>query len=533
MLHLCLLGRFRIVGPAGEDLTPKGSKTQGLVALLALSPGRTCARVWLQDHLWSDRGRAQGAASLRQALAELRKTLGPHGAAMIADRRSVALDQNLISVDIDADGAAQNSQDELLQGIDISDEEFEDWLRHQRTLRAKSSASGTPKEPAIAAPRILWIAPQPGGSPSETMLAELFVDAVAKSLSEQFTLELRRGAPDFAGTPRRNDGLLLSASAIMHRDAAGVRATLEQGVLRRRLWAGHAISDDKVGPVPISSTEVERLVNEAVDGFSETLVADHRQRPQRLDAPVMGRLAVRKIFMMNAGEFDAADALLASASDLDRRGIYPAWRVLLRVIQLVERHPVDAATKMAEAVEFASLALELEPTNSMVLAAASNAAMLVSGNTGAAIELAQRSVRANPANSFAWDCLSTAALHQGALESAHGYAVRAQKLAGNTPFKHWYDMGRCLTATVTGRIDEAIQMATAASVMPSFRPPLRYLAALNLHAGLIQDALRARDRLLLLEPGFNLEQMLADRDYPVAALRKSGVLRPALFGPLG
>jgi hypothetical protein len=307
---------------------------------------------------------------------------------------------------------------------------------------------------------------------------------------------------------------------------------LEAGPRRRRLWFGHQRAAGPPTEDVLERDNLQRLVNEAVESYAEVMLTDQAPARDRLNASILGRTAVRQVFSMRPDLYPGADDLLDRAFCLDPRGIYLAWRVLLRIVQLVERHPVDARSVAAEAISLSRRAMEFEPMNSMVLAAASNVASLVETNPHGAVELAQRAVRLNRANPFGWDCLSTAALHVGKLEEAHVFAVKAQYLAGDTPFKHWYDMGRALTATVTHRTDEALALAGAASVVPHFKPPLRYIAALHAHNGQPDAALAALARLRDLEPDFDPEMMERDPAYPVAALRRSEILRRGLFGRL-
>ena len=136
-------------------------------------------------------------------------------------------------------------------------------------------------------------------------------------------------------------------------------------------------------------------------------------------------------------------------------------------------------------------ALELEPLNSMVLAAVANTRLVLDKDVSACMELARRSVSLNPSNPLAWNSLATAKLYAGDIGEAHALAVRAQSMSSGSPFGHWWDFGRCLTAALTGRLDEA-------------------------H--------RAGERLRKLEDGFSFERMAKDESYPISPHRWSGLL---------
>jgi len=179
-LRLELLGGFTARLASGESLALKGRKTQALLACLALEPAAAQARERLIGLLWGDRGEEQARASLRQALTELRRALGEANAdLLIATRDTVALDGAAVTCDaaeldrLAAAGtpeaaarAAALYRGDLLDGMEIADAAFQEWLTGERArlrrqaqgvmarLLAHQSASGE-AEPAIATARHL------------------------------------------------------------------------------------------------------------------------------------------------------------------------------------------------------------------------------------------------------------------------------------------------------------------------------------------------------------------------------------------
>lgn len=145
--HFFLLGPFTITDSEGNAVTPRAQKTCAMLAMLALSPRSTRTRTWLRDKLWSDRGDEQAAASLRQALLDARRSLGTIGSDLIqADKKSISLNLDKIQLDTDLliDQSRNTSHKEeelekvlaedLLEGMDIRDPEFEDWLTLERQV---------------------------------------------------------------------------------------------------------------------------------------------------------------------------------------------------------------------------------------------------------------------------------------------------------------------------------------------------------------------------------------------------------------
>jgi hypothetical protein len=126
-MRLQLNGPFRIFDDQDRDVTPKGIKERGLLALLLMSPGQRRTRNWIQDKLWSDRTPEQASGSSRQALSNVRKALGDLGDRLQSDRSAIWITPPIPIAD-----AFDPAMGELLDDIDIADPEFSDWLR---TLR--------------------------------------------------------------------------------------------------------------------------------------------------------------------------------------------------------------------------------------------------------------------------------------------------------------------------------------------------------------------------------------------------------------
>jgi TolB-like protein/DNA-binding SARP family transcriptional activator len=144
-----MLGGFELTSADDGDLTPPRRKLRALVALLALPPAAGWSRERLAELLWGGRDDEQARASLRQALAELRRILGVP--ALLTDRETAAFDPAVVSVDAlefaqlavarDLQEAAALYSGELLQGVSLPDSAFADWLLVERTRLHDLAAS--------------------------------------------------------------------------------------------------------------------------------------------------------------------------------------------------------------------------------------------------------------------------------------------------------------------------------------------------------------------------------------------------------
>src|SRR5262245_58852137 len=140
--QLRLLGGFDLHSAEGRAAIPAGRKVRALLTCLALSPEQAWPREKLMALLWGDRGDEQARASLRQALAELRRVLG-EPSPVRAEHDAVGLDPTLLEVDAleferlakagQWQAAAALYRGPLLDGHGVRDGAFEDWIRVERT----------------------------------------------------------------------------------------------------------------------------------------------------------------------------------------------------------------------------------------------------------------------------------------------------------------------------------------------------------------------------------------------------------------
>jgi DNA-binding SARP family transcriptional activator len=154
ILSLRLLGPFEIEEPSTLELPTR--KIEALVAFLALPAGRLRHRDELAALLWGSRDQAHAQHSLRQALCSLRKTLaGAAINALIGEGDRIGFDPAAVRTDVAKlngllqgdsqqalSGLAELWRGDLLAGLDIREEGFEDWLRDQRVSLRQSALDG-------------------------------------------------------------------------------------------------------------------------------------------------------------------------------------------------------------------------------------------------------------------------------------------------------------------------------------------------------------------------------------------------------
>jgi TolB-like protein/Tfp pilus assembly protein PilF len=135
--QLDLSGGFRLTAADGQEVAIASRKARGALAILALSPGQTATRARLRSLLWSDRGEQQAGDSLRQLLATLRKELVEAGLDIIQSHDDTL---TLAACDVarfDEGNAVESHHGELLAGLDVGDNAFEEWLAAERRVSAE------------------------------------------------------------------------------------------------------------------------------------------------------------------------------------------------------------------------------------------------------------------------------------------------------------------------------------------------------------------------------------------------------------
>ncbi|MGI9389796.1 MAG: BTAD domain-containing putative transcriptional regulator [Boseongicola sp.] len=146
MISINLFGKFSALDSSKNPIPLTGSKTQGLVAYLALNTEMPPSRDRLMALFWGDRFTDQARQSLRQAIAKLRRTFEVADREVIlTEHDRVGLNPDNVVVDVDTfSEIVRNPSPEatmrgvglltgpLLDGLYGQQAEFEDWIASER-----------------------------------------------------------------------------------------------------------------------------------------------------------------------------------------------------------------------------------------------------------------------------------------------------------------------------------------------------------------------------------------------------------------
>ncbi|MCU0826385.1 MAG: tetratricopeptide repeat protein [Tabrizicola sp.] len=529
-MFIRLVGVFEVRDDSGRDCTPRGAKARAILAMLCQTPDRRRARRWLEARLWSDRGAEQASGSLRQALMEIRKALGAEADCLEADRDTVRLSG--VATDLERDQAAAvqalQSGREFLEGIDIIDQAFEDWLREER--QRVEGALGilrpeTGRQPIASVARLPFVIrlgtlPEGVGS----FAGKAMADAIARLLSEFAHIDIygSGGAEVPADLPR--EGLDLHVEAAEIQDRVHVLVSLSSAGNGQVIWNQRATVPGGEAD-QIWAGDLPALVFQAADAALSHFprLRECQDGPGRANALIA--TAVNEMFSYNADRLREADRILAEAGEIASSARIFAWRCLVRQIMYVERTEPDPARLVAEIDEYARKALERSKANPLVLSLVGMARVMVDENPDAGAILARDALALSPYNAHSHAAQAGALMRFGDNLGALAAARRGVEIAARTAHVHWWEATSGLAALRSGSHVAAIAHFESAHYRaPGFRAAMRNLLFLYLAAGERAKASRVYRALLRLEPDFTLDRIMHEPHYPAVTLRKSGLL---------
>jgi len=312
LLRLRLLGGFELrSATTGAPIPLPARKPALLLAYLALRPGQPQGRDKLAGLFWGNSGDAQARTSLRQALAVLRRQLGPHAEGLIQapEVETVALAPGRLATDVaeleaclasgarDAlERAVALYEGDLLDGFQAREPLLEEWLVAERqrlreavlaamaALLPEVVATGPAEAGVRLALRVLALDPLQEAAHRALMRLQARQEAAHRALMRLQARQGRRGA-----APARYQALREALAREL-----GVAPEEETQRLHRELRDRRGgAPDDRASSPPAPTTRVDRpargpavpsaVTVAASGGRDETLVAG----PGRASVAVM------------------------------------------------------------------------------------------------------------------------------------------------------------------------------------------------------------------------------------------------------
>ncbi|AXI48175.1 hypothetical protein C1J03_20530 [Sulfitobacter sp. SK012] len=510
-------GRFQITAPDGSDITPPSQKAQGLLAILLTSPDFCRPRSKLQDLLWSDREQDQGAASLRQEISGLNKRFRVFSQLLGTDRSIVWLEKLLFEADCDENGPtelASTRNREFLEGNNVKDPEFANWLRDRRTEFENKQPTPAKIRHGVdeVGPRTLVLSYSETASPLSKHLAS----AVSSGVRDWLPLDVRNVMPALLPA----DALLLEVDETRIGQDAYVQVVLKDVEKGNTLW--RSALEFEVGKGGDVRNNLTKLINESIDRTLTTLSFDSSGlTPRNANAAIQ---AIERMFTSHGDSFDTLSRVFEEEYKSTGHGVFLAWQAFLSTYVVGGRKAHDRVAMSEEVRSLVHQALMSEPHNALVLALCSHVNAFTLGDYHSAFELADRSVKLQSNNPLGWMFRGVALINLGRLDEGRKSISQARNTTGEAPYRYLIDCYSCIAEMLSGDFQNAKAYgATSLSYMPDFAPTLRYLLATHLALGDTVAAEKTARRLKELEPDFELS-LLAEPEYPNPLMKQYNVI---------
>ena len=510
MLTITVYGQVAIQGPEGQDITPRGKKTRGLVALLAFSKDFKRSRAWLQDRLWSDRGPNQAAGSLRQALADLRRALGPNKDALISKGGWIQLDPLKIRL---ATNEKTRPDQEICEDLDIRDPEFENWIRNIRQSVIHSGTDAQTEHP------ILVIVSEGNECPQSRNTLRFVRDDVVQSLLELGDYRILDMNSDQVGRPHSpGPGVFLRVKSISVGGRQSVSLTLETLSASWTLWQSSNVECD----TERDDEAVWRLRSLAQSCVAQILQAVEQQA-ERLSAgefaTCLASRALRLTFTFGKSDLIQADALLRSAYEIHPKGVYLSWRAFLRNTAVFE-HLTDNFLEPLDHHELHAQALMDDPLNSYALLFAGQQSFVKDNDPKLGQMLCDKALEINPSNPMGWAFKSNVLTLLGQDSLSIEAARRGRILSEGLPCRPSLLLHACIAETASGRYEQALMLGKYAQISKANCQAVnRFMFVINHALNRPEEANKQLMRIRVREPKFKQADLIRP-DYPTWTLQR-------------
>ena len=539
LLHINLFGAciVRSGEPGGFEIT--GLKHRALFALLATAPFGRRTRAFLQDTLWGTACYDTGRQSLRRALSDIKQVMGESFSQVLTSTHSdLTLDLSKVRF---TGGPGQGG---FLEGLDLREEGFNDWLRGMRLNPAQLDSLYSLRAQAPARPLVPIIAILPfralGGDQDGAVIGDWLAEEVCRSLSRSNLLgvishlsarEMARRWIDMqsireslkadfclVGTIRPiADTLVLDADFIdtasgrimWTRQFSGPRRSFiedsSEGLSELVRAIGHAIADDAIAHT------AQALLPE---------VADHK-------------LLIAGVSLMHKptlSEFARARELLETARErAPRAAEVHAWLGKWYVLSVFNGWSTNPPEDTRLAVDCAARALDIDPENAFCLTIDGFAHNNLLRRLDVAAARYDHALTRNPNEALSWLLRGALCAFKDEASEAIRSVDKARTLSPLDPLDYFYDSLSATAQLANENYEAALALAERSiAVNDRHLSTLRAKISALYHLGRREEARTAAAELLRRQPGFTVAGYI--HDHPAAKFRIGRNMANALRG---
>lgn len=546
-----LLGPFSVMGPNAENLTPSTQKSKAILAFVVTSNRGMRSRAWICDKLWSDRAPEQALASLRQALCEIRKALGSYCEDLLTiDKFNVSINLEAVSVDLDLirvdaerselvyDKSLRRLDADFLEGMDICDPEFEDWLSVERIHwdnvreEVKKATKRTTTRVGISDnPQTTETSPQfypslssicilppiySNGSADErwfaTSLTNIFVQNIKdvdqvdlldlrdeKAVSESDAVWQTAGVGKMAALRFRVRTFWISSNLVAEIQILNVRNSKLEWFCTLRAPDVSARDSDNTSIV----CQMGHAAEAALTAISR-IVQETKNDPE-LMARMLILGAVDDIFDIGRAPLQNAEAGILASLELVPSAQAFAWLAFISTFKVGQNIATLDGADRDKTEYLVRRSLELDPNNALSLALCAHVFSYVFHNHDHATDLYVKSLKINPHRALTWDLFSVLHAYIGMPNEGLKCAKWARQIGLFNPHSFYFDTSCCINASLSGRHSEAVEFGIKViNCKPNFNPALRFMLSSLGHLGDQVQSESCLERLLAIEPDFSI-----------------------------
>jgi TolB-like protein len=530
-----LHGAFSMTWPDGTEIPVRSTKLRAMLAMLATAAEGRRTRAWLQDTLWSRSGHEHGRASLRRALADLRRLMGEDFERLFevtnAEIRLRPEARRLVGTP--ADGA-------FLEGMDIAEEGFEDWLRSRRQAdrgdaAQADTAPALPAQARASRPAPLFVAQAPdriqpalailplaaarGGDGAGT-LGDMIAEELSRALSRCHMfdvishlscrgLDTRSVALAEIRQMLATDYVVAGTYRIAGTDVR-VNADFIDARSGRIGWT-REITADLRAFLHGDDTLVETLAGEIGRAVADSSVDLARTAP--LDDVDTHALLISAITLMHRFSVASFSKAREQLDEVARRApanpVVQAWRGKWHVLSAVQGWSTDLAADARAGRDHCARALDLQPDCGFALCVDGFVHNNLLHDHDTAMGRYTEAIGIDPNNALAW--LLKGTLHaftdEGALAVSH--TDRARALSPLDPLKFFYDSLSAAAALSNHDYDKALELANRSMRLnPRHVSTLRARTVALQLLGRVEEARHSAEDLMRADPGLTVRSYI-------------------------
>jgi hypothetical protein len=501
-----VVGAFDLLDRKGNSVRPIGRKDCAIVAILALTRNHRQTRTWLQDKLWGDRGPAQGAASLRQSLTTIRGLLNREEEVLHADRTWVWFDSDKL----DFDHVAADASGEILRGLDLRDEGFNDWLRETRstfeTRRTRWGAVEVPDQPDRR-----WhldVVHARAGDEAIGEIGDLVCDGLAEAVSVLGVhAVVDRRANTEAPTPRATD-FVVRTRALRIGTGCVLSVSITDGFGALRWQVRREADATKWSSLVAIQVEIAQLFQDfVIRTEAESLRGGRWSAHSNGCQALMGILAPGSVPLREIAQ--CSEAAIAA----NEQGIYHALLGFSQLLLFGERECLEELDADIVMQNFRN-ALRLSPGNGLVQALSGHSHGFLLRELGRNADMTKEAVRLLPGSGACWLFRSISLGYCGRYTEAVQASIRAVSLCNGTLAHPMARSSELFARLMAGDNDGAIRAGEISLEAILFRPTVVDLMTAYVRAGRLQDGRKKLRLLINREPDLSTE-LIKSNDYPI------------------